>query len=274
MNKFKVLAIGDIVIDHYLESGKEYVGGSATNVGLTISRNNPESRVDLLGIIGKDQPGRQLISRLNDTNLNLDKIIKLPGETARAVWRRTDLTTELVEVDKGVDQGITLDYLRNINLEYYDLVHATPYSLGIDEIKYLKNQSQKFSFDSSFVFKKEELIDLIPGTSWFFISGDLARNYHWLDALKTFPEEALILLNGEEGVRCIHEGLTNKLEIKSYFKGNIYDDLGAGDIFIGILLAEYYKNFSGNKIKDLLERASEKAGKACQYEGASNLRLV
>lgn len=274
MRKIKVLVIGDIVVDHYLVSGRDYIGGSATNVALTISRNHPGFKVDLLGVIGCDQPGRQLFSRLNQTKLNLDKIIKLPGMTARAVWKRTNSETELVKVDKGSDQGIPLEHLMNINFENYDLVHATPYSLDIEQIKYLKNQSKIFSLDASFILEKAEISHLIPGTNWLFISGDLARNDHWLEGLKTFPEEGLILLKGEEGLSFINNNSKNKLELKSEFKNHVYDDLGAGDIFIGYLLANYYKDFNKNNIKSLLEKASEAAGKACQYEGASNLCLV
>ncbi|GEM_PF-1639842 len=274
MRGIKVLVIGDIVIDHYPASRKDYIGGSATNVALTISRNNPGFQVDLLGVIGSDQPAWQLFSRLNETNLNLDKIIRLPGKTARAIWKRIGPETELVKVDKGIDQGIPLKYLMNINFDDYDLVHATPYSLGINDIKYLKNQSKNFSFDASFILGQKEIINLIPGTNWFFISGDLARNDHWIGELKTFPEEGLILLKGEEGLSFINNNLQNKLEIKSGFKNNVYDDLGAGDVFIGYLLSNYYKDFNKNHLKNLLEKASEAAGKACQYEGASNLSLV
>ncbi|MFN2362853.1 MAG: PfkB family carbohydrate kinase, partial [Halarsenatibacteraceae bacterium] len=72
----------------------------------------------------------------------------------------------------------------------------------------------------------------------------------------------------------INNNLKSKLEIKSEFKNNVYDDLGAGDIFIGYLLSNYYNDFNKSNFKNLLKKASEAAGEACQYEGASNLSLV
>lgn len=273
MSKFKVLVIGDIVIDHYLDSKKEYIGGSATNVALTISRNNPEFKVDLLGIIGRDKAGKQLSSRLRDTNVNPDKIIRLAGKTAKAVWKRTDSGTKLVTVSKGVDQGISLDYLMSIDLKNYDLVHATPYSLGVNEIKFIINKSKSFSFDSSFILKKADIIELIPETDWLFISGELAIHHQWVEDLRTYPKEGLILLKGEKGVTFFNNTL-NKYEISPALAGRICDDLGAGDVFIGYLLSAYYNDFTEYNIGYLLEEASEAAAKACQYEGASNLGLV
>lgn len=273
MRKFKVLVIGDIVIDHYINSKKNYIGGSATNVALTISRNSLEFKIDLLGVIGKDKPGNQLFSRLKDTNINLDKIIKLSGRTAKASWKRKKSGTELVKVDKGIDQGISLEYLKTINIENYDLIHATPYSLGINEIKYIRDKSKVFSFDSSFIYELKEIFELIPGTNWFFISGEFARNHQWIEKLSSYPEEGLILLNGDEGAMFLNSN-SKIIEVSTKQKDNIYDDLGAGDVFIGYLLSSFYKSFNKNNIINLLERATEAAGKACQYEGSSNLSLV
>ncbi|MGM0414308.1 MAG: carbohydrate kinase family protein [Bacillota bacterium] len=273
MSKFKVLVIGDIVIDRYLDSKNEYIGGSATNVALTISRNNPEFKVDLLGIIGRDKAGKQLFSRIRDTNVNPDKIIKLAGETAKATWKRTDSGTELVTVTKGVDQGISLDSLMSIDLKNYDLVHATPYSLGVNEIRFIRNKSKIFSFDASFILKKADIIELIPETNWLFVSGELASHHQWVKGLRSYPKEGLILLKGEKGVKFFDNTL-KKYEISAALDGRIYDDLGAGDVFIGYLLSAYYNNFTEYNISYLLEEASEAASKACQYEGASNLGLV
>lgn len=273
MRRFKVLAIGDIVIDNYPDSNKRYIGGSATNVALTITRNSLEYNVDLVGIIGLDKPGRQIYSRLKTTDINLDKIIKMPGKTAQAAWKRKNSGTELIKVEKGVDQGIPLDYLMSIEIEDYDLVHATPYSLGLNEINYLKTKSKRFSFDASFIFRKSDIIELLPATNWVFVSGDLANNYQWLEGLRSYPEQGLILLKGKEGIAFFNNNF-KKIEISSKFNNYIYDDLGAGDVFIGHLLSSYYNKPNENNIINLLERATEAAGKACQYEGASNVYLA
>lgn len=273
MRKFKVLVIGDIVIDHYIDSKNNYIGGSATNVALTFKRNNLETDVDLIGVIGDDIAGKQLFSKLKATGINLDKIIKLSGKTAKASWKRKDSGTELMSIDKGVDQGISLDYLKRVDLGKYDLVHATPYSLRLKEIKYLKDKSNIFSFDSSFIFKKADIFELIPGTNWFFISGRFARKHKWVKELHSPPEEGLILLNGEEGVKFFDSNF-KIVELSTKYRSKIYDDLGAGDIFIGNLLANYYGNIRDENMSYLLEKATEAAGKVCQEEGASNLSLV
>ncbi len=273
MRKIKVLVIGDIVIDHYPDSRNSYIGGSAANVALAFKRNSLKSDVDLIGIIGDDFAGEQLYTKLRAKGINLDKIMKLSGKTARANWRRKDSGTELISIDKGVDQGIPLDYLTGINIGKYDLVHATPYSLGLKEIKYLKANSKSFSFDASFIFGTDDIVELMPETDWFFISGGLAREHQWISKLDFLPAEGLILLNGEEGVKFFNSNLEMD-EISTKNRDEIYDDLGAGDIFIGKLLSDYYRNSRDKNMKNLLGKAIKAAGKACQNEGASNLSLV
>ncbi|MGM0420344.1 MAG: PfkB family carbohydrate kinase [Bacillota bacterium] len=268
----KILVIGDLVIDYYPESGSYYAGGSAVNTALALQDNG--AAVDLLVVVGNDELGKQLVHKLEARDIGTEKLIWKQGRTARAAWKRQQGNVELITVDKGVDSGISREYLSYDSLTDYDLIHTTPYSLTLAEIKFLA-ENYRLSLDASFVFTWEELAQIIENLCFLFVSPGKEINFTWELLRQKKPQVGCVLLQAEKGAEY-YPRTGEQLKVEPVNKHQPYDDLGAGDAFIGNLLAHYLQaeKVDMQLMINLLKRAAEAAAKICQHEGATGLKLA
>lgn len=268
----KMLVVGDLVIDYYPESGSYYAGGSAVNTALALQENG--AAVDLMAVVGNDELGKKFVQELKAREIGTEKLLWEQGRTARAAWKRRYGSVEVITVDKGVDTGIICDHLRSCSLADYDLIHATPYSLALAEIKFLA-ENYRLSLDASFVFTWKDLGQIIESLHFLFASPGRETNFTWDLLNQKKPKIGCVLLQAEKGAEY-YPRTGEQLKVEPVNKQQPYDDLGAGDAFIGSLLAHYFQTEKVDKqlMVSLLKRAAEAAAQICEHEGATNLKLA
>ena len=267
---FKILVIGDIILDEYiwgkasrlspeapvpvLEVNKySYILGGAANVANNIRTLG--GKVCLAGIVGKDSSSDKLDEILSKNNIDVSCIIK---DESRPTTIKTRLIThnhhQLVRFDREIKDEISQkteqEFLNRISesIESIDLILLSDYSKGV----LTPNLSQEL-IKLAKIHKKPVLVDP-KGLDYSKYSGATLITPNRLEAETatkspsgTAPEilvqrvkeqlelDYVMVTLGEDGILLYIDGKTKQIPAVT---SEVYDVTGAGDSLIsGISLA-------------------------------------
>jgi fructoselysine 6-kinase len=169
-NTFKVLGLGDNVVDRYLNTGKMYPGGNALNFAVYAKMLGAGAA--FLGTFGTDTAARHV-------RATHSRVIE--GENGHADVRVVDGNREFVFSNRGgvarekpftPGQG-DIDYL-----SAFALVHTSCYSHLNQHLAVLKSSSHLLSYDFSYRWQVEDLIaPVTPHLDFAALSaGDVGRD--------------------------------------------------------------------------------------------------
>jgi fructoselysine 6-kinase len=256
----RMCALGDNVVDRYVDRGVMYPGGNAVNVAVHARRCGAETAY--LGALGDDAAGQLLVAALEAENVELTRTRVLRGDTAHAVVRLVDGDRVFEDGSLGVSRFVPseadLAYLTG-----FDLVHTGDCSGLEDHLAAIAAVSTvSFDFSNQPVTYAEPLLKYVSIATFSASQasdsdiGDLVR---WSHALG--PRQVLVTRGAAGAVLSTSAGL-------SYYGTTpitVVDTLGAGDAFIARMLVELNR---GVPEQQALAAASEYAGQTCQYFGA------
>ena len=267
---FKVLVIGDIILDEYiwgkasrlspeapvpvLEVNKySYILGGAANVANNIRTLG--GKVCLAGIVGKDSSSDKLEDILSKNNIDISCIIK---DETRPTTIKTRLIThnhhQLVRFDREIRDEISenaeQEIIRKVSesIESIDLILLSDYSKGV-----LTNKLTHELIKLAKLHKKPVLVDP-KGLDYSKYSGATLITPNRLEAetatkspAGTIPEilaqkvkeqlelDYVMVTLGEDGILLYTNGETKQIPAVT---SEVYDVTGAGDSLIsGISLA-------------------------------------
>lgn len=266
----KVLAIGDNVMDIYLDSKRIFPGGNAVNFSVMATRM-PGITSGYLGNFGNDNLAELMKNTLKKFNVNIDHCKNLKGESGYSLVKVVNGDRKFLASNRGgvLNQGIKIsddkDYINAM-----DLIHLSVNGKGKEIINYINKP--KIVYDYSDFSNEDEITLTINNVDLACFSvGNISKdkvverarqlqsmgNYHTI-LLFTMGKQGAMVFTGN---RCYYQSaqLTN----------HIKDTMGAGDSFITYFSTGLLReNWDISSIPNILKSASLFSAKQLQIDGS------
>lgn len=261
---FRILGIGDNVVDRYLYKNKMYPGGNAVNVPVLAARTG-KAKAGYIGRLGTDDAGKHVLKSLKQENVDVSHVQVVEGPNAYANVALVDSDRTFIGGDAGVSTGIVLNDADFAFIQTWDQIHTSVYSKIEDNLPKLHALGLSISFDYSDHLSLEQAEDSLPYVDMAIFSGG-DRKLEDLQALaqaavQKGPSTVLITM-GSRGSMLYQEG---RFYMQGIYKiENVVDTMGAGDSFIARYLTGI---FNGEGIRQSMENAAEFAAKNCLIPG-------
>ena len=262
----KMIAVGDNVVDCYLDDGVYYPGGNAVNVAVNCKRDGLED-VAYIGMFGNDEKAEHLKWALTQEHVHFERSRTMYAPSGSPGVRLVDGDRKFVGGPRDTAQHIARIRLTQEDLDYiaqYGLCHTSCFSSIEYELPEMAKRCQ-ISFDFSERTDPDYLARVCPYLTYAFFSGsDLTQEQ--LDAL---IERCHVLGTRVVGITLGSRGALFSEEGKRYEQGIVrveaIDTMGAGDSFIAGFLT---RRILGDNMEDALRFAAGVAAKTCQVRGS------
>jgi fructoselysine 6-kinase len=266
MSMMKIIAIGDNVVDCYLDQGKYYPGGNCVNVAVNCKRSGAED-VSYIGIFATDDKAAHLKSILELEGIPYHQSRVAEGISGQPSVNLTeDGDRVFVGGPKNTVQHILKLKLTPEDYEYikgFDVCHSSCYSSMEEELPGLA-QNIKVSFDFSDKYNATYLEKVCPYITHGFFSGAHLSDKeleNLVEELGKYKLETIGITRGSKPALFIHHGEKYYQEV---YETEIVDTMGAGDSFIAGFLTAFYNQ------KDMtvaLDFAAKRASLTCGFYG-------
>jgi fructoselysine 6-kinase len=256
-----ILAIGDNVVDCYVDQGIYYPGGNAVNVAVHGRRCGADTAY--IGAVGTDAAGRTLVDALAAEDVDTTRLRVVDGANAYAVVR----VIEGNRVFGAGGVGVSRFTLAEGDLEAASrarLVHTGECSMLEDQLPRLAAHARTLSFDFSerpwdYIDAYAPLVDVAirscPSTSRDEALAE-ARRLHAMG-----PRVVAVTL-GAGGAVVVSAGVETWAPAP---ETHVVDTLGAGDAFI----ARFLTGLDGPEpLERLVGAATAYASAVCTQYGA------
>lgn len=261
---FRIIGIGDNVVDRYLYKNKMYPGGNAINVPLLAQRTGM-AQAAYIGCLGTDAAGKHVLASLQAEGIEISRLRIIEGPNAYANVTLVDGDRVFIGGSAGVSHNITLDAQDEAYIAQYDLIHTSVYS-GIDGLlPQMKAIGPEIAYDYSNHLDLDSVENTFAYVDFAIFSGGDRTEEEMKVLAKTVAEKGpkqVLITMGSRGSMLYREG--------AFFKQGIYkidkvvDTMGAGDSFIARYLTGFY---SDEGTQQSMENAAEYAAKNCLVEG-------
>ncbi|WP_201841448.1 fructoselysine 6-kinase [Microvirga zambiensis] len=275
--EFKVLGLGDNVVDRYLNTGKMYPGGNALNFAVYSKMLGADSAY--LGTFGTDVAARHVQATLEALGVPTLHSRVVDGENGHADVRVVDGDREFVFSNKGgvARQSPFTPGRDDVGyLSSFALIHTSCYSHLNPHLATLHAASRLLSYDFSYRWQVDNLIaPITPYLDFAALSAsDVGRDRAMAVlreaiglgcglALATLGAEGAVAYNGEDFISVAPKPT------------EVVDTLGAGDAFITAMLLNLIASgwtrgrpLTSETIQAAMEKGSEFAAEICRIEGA------
>lgn len=256
-----LVAVGDNVVDRYLDRAVMYPGGNAVNVAVHARRCGAQSAY--LGAVGTDAAGRAVLGALEQEGVDTGLTRVVDGPNAYATVRIIDGNRVFGSGHVGVSRlRLTPEDLAALGT--FDVVHTGECSMVEDQLPELSDVARLLSFDFSerpwdYIEKHARhagvAIRSMPATD---VTTALTQARRLADlgprivAVTLGPGGAVVL----HGDRWVHAPAP---------AADIVDTLGAGDAFIARLLTGLVAD---TPLDELVRLATAYASASCTTFGA------
>lgn len=262
--KIGVCAVGDNVVDRYLDREEMYPGGNAVNVAVHVRRLGV--RAAYIGVVGTDSAGQLVAGSLRDEGVLTDRVRTLEGPNAWAA-------VELVDGDRvfvGSEKGVSRFELTKADFDYlseFELVHVG-YAGGLEGQVPDIAKHTKVSFD--FADKPREFAEpLLKYCAFATFSageGGIAKANEVADWAQSHGAQTVIVTAGSAGALVADPSGRSHVPAEPI---DVVDTLGAGDAYIAAFLVSTLK---GQPRETAMKAAGRYAAEVCQQYGAYGYR--
>ena len=304
IDKNKVLIIGDIILDEYssglvekispeapipvvqLNSHYFRLGGSA-NVANNVASLGGEAV--LVGIIGKDEPGREFVELAQDYGISISGVIQSDDFRTIKKMRIIGNNQQIARVDYNDKQRITRNDRRKILLKFRELLNETDivlisdYAKGVCDTKTCRKvieeaqeknipvlvdpKGKEWKKYSGATLLSPNLKELSEYISIRISNADSEIEYHSKKVFHRLNIDYLLVTRSEKGMslfsrqnHCWHIPSTAV---------EVYDVSGAGDTVIAALGV-----FWGRRaLQDVMQYANKAAGIVVAKKGTATVTL-
>lgn len=263
----RMIAVGDNVVDCYLDQGIYYPGGNAVNVAVGCKRLGIEE-VAYMGVLGDDREADHLTWALEQEDISWDRCRRVYAPSGHPGVRLVDGDRVFVGGPKDTAQHIVRIRLMPDDLAYigtFDICHTSCYSSIEFELESIKERcdiSYDFSSDHQ---SPAYLARVCPHVRFAFFSGahltDAQLN-QLIDQAHGYGTEIVGITLGGRGALFSKDGIRYAQGIKRI--DHVVDTMGAGDRFIAGFLT---RTMRGDAMADALDFAADSAAKACLEPG-------
>lgn len=262
----KIIAIGDNVVDCYLDQKKYYPGGNCVNVAVNAKRLGAEE-AEYIGIFGTDDKAKHIQFALQAEGVGFDLSRTAIGISGQP---RVNLTQEgdrffVGSVKNTVQHNLKLRLTEEdcVRAKKFDICHTSCYSSLEPELEKL-SQFVPISFDFSDRRNFDYLEQVCPYIDYAFFSGSDLTDLDLEDLIKSlaiYDLEVIGITRGSKPAIFIEGG---KRYMQSPLQTEVVDTMGAGDSFIAGFLVAY---LDGKGTEAALVAAAESARCTCGFYG-------
>lgn len=257
----KIAAMGDNVVDCYLDRGEMYPGGNCLNVAVHLSRFGRQSAY--VGAIGKDQAGDLICTALASERVDITRLRRLEGPTAYCLIGHHNADRIFLDFDLGVSMFTPthedLDFLSG-----FQAVHIGQ-SSGLDPWIASVSGNSLLSYDFSTRREPEHRRKIGPYCYLASVSGDGLDDKELaaiVSELLACGSKWVLVTRGRAGAVLHRDSVSYHTPARLV---EPVDTLGAGDTFIARTLLGLLNEEAP---QDILRHAAEAAAATCQYYGA------
>jgi fructoselysine 6-kinase len=257
----RLVAVGDNVVDRYLDLGFGFPGGNAVNVAVAARRAGATAAY--LGVVGTDDAAMQILDALRAEDVLIDRVRSTEGDNGFA-------EVEVVDGDRRFLRevpGVSVIKLNAGDLDYiatFDLAHTGECSFLEDRLAAMAARVS-LSFDLSTRSDPSYLAAVLPHASIAFASRSTLSDDEAAQLaveLRRLGPATVIVTRGDAGStgydgQVLHHETTPSTPA--------VDTLGAGDAYIGTFLVA---RLEGSTIQHAMRRAAVAASAACAAYGA------
>lgn len=257
----RLLAVGDNVVDRYLDEGVMYPGGNAVNVAVHARRCGAAAAY--VGAVGTDLAGRAVHDALIAEGVDTSLLRVVNGPNAFAEVRVVGGNRVFGQGQPGVSRfRLTTHDLERAG--QVDVVHTGECSMVEDQLAELAGAARLLSFDFSerpwdYVHKHAQhagiAIRSCPGASRTEATEQARR-------LRDLGPVVVAVTLGSDGALVLHE---DEIVHAPAAEEDVVDTLGAGDAFIARLLVGLV---AGEALGSLVRAATTYASATCTTFGA------
>lgn len=268
----KVAAIGDNVVDIYLDQQQMYLGGNSLNFA-NFATEFPNVKSIYIGNFGNDDLSEYIKDTLTELDVDYAGATELVGESGYSIVSLHDGDRVFVTSNRGgvLQQGIRLTEDNLTQLREMDLVH---FNLNGNADEWIAQMgSAKVVYDYSDYSKPEDIKQTIQyvDIACFSMGGKSVEEIQALVALvkKLHVKQNLVILvtRGAQGAMAYFNRATF---YQSATKADrVVDTMGAGDAFITAFSINLIETgFNEDGVRQALKIASEYSAKQVQKNGS------
>ena len=265
---FRIIGIGDNVVDRYLYKNKMYPGGNAVNVPVLAKRSGL-AEAAYIGCLGTDAAGAHVLAALRSEGLDTSHVRVMEGPNAYANVTLVDGDRTFLSGDMGGSVGVSHNIVLNKEDEAfiatYQLIHTSVYSGINDSLPQMKAIGPAISYDYSDHLNLDEIRNTLPYVDFAIFSGGDGDEEVLRDFIAKVVElgpKHILMTRGSKGSMLYRDGVYYHQGI--YHIDHVVDTMGAGDSFIARYLAGIY---SGEETQQSMANAAEFAAKNCLVAG-------
>ncbi|MDQ0429442.1 fructoselysine 6-kinase [Planomicrobium stackebrandtii] len=262
----KLIAVGDNVVDCYLDQQKYYPGGNCVNVAVNARKNGAEEAA-YIGIFATDEKAQHIKYALEKEGIDFGLSRTAEGISGQPRVALTD------EGDRVFMSGAKNSVQRRFKLqlieedldfiEAFDVCHVSCYSSMESELEKLAKVID-ISYDFSNHLELDYIEKVAPFIQYaFFSAADLSEEeLNWfVQKLKGFGFKAAALTRGSEPALFISDEKVFEQRLQEIA---VVDTMGAGDSLIGGFLVNY---INGESMEKAIEKATASAEVTCGFYG-------
>ncbi|GLC90101.1 PfkB family carbohydrate kinase [Lysinibacillus piscis] len=262
----KLIAVGDNVVDCYLDKELYFPGGNCVNVAVNAKRAGAEE-VSYIGIFGNDDKAEHIQYALAEEKVDYAKSRYAIGKSGQPQVSITEQGDRIFvggpkdTVQHRFKINVTIEELNFI--KDFDVCHVSVYSSMESELPKLSKVipiAYDFSSRTELAYVKE----LAPYLTYaFFSAADLspAELDEFIEALKALSIKVVGVTRGDRPALFIHDGKVYEQVLRPI---QVVDTMGAGDSLIAGFLVSH---LSGQPIEQAIVDGTLSAEKTCQIEG-------
>ncbi|MEZ2718840.1 fructoselysine 6-kinase [Niallia circulans] len=281
MRKYKVIGIGDNVVDKYVLEGKMYPGGNALNFSVYAKMNNIKSAY--IGKFGDDDVAEYIKAVLDELQIDYSYSKTYSGENGYAKVKLDKNERVFLGSNKG---GVAKEKkweLTNQMISYiseFSLIHTSLNSYIESELKTLKSLDIPISFDFSVRWNDEYLKEVCPYIDIAFLSCSHLTSSEREREMKKAEElgaDLIVGTVGENGSYALYKG--DFIYQPAIIDEDVVDTMGAGDAYLTAFLIELLDQSNDSfrfkdddltfeVIQNAMKKGSKFAAEICKIEGA------
>jgi fructoselysine 6-kinase len=259
---FKIIGIGDNVVDRYIHLNTMFPGGNSVNVPVLAKRLG--AAASYIGVLGNDAAGELVKNSLLAEGVDISHVKVIEGANGSADVNLVNGERVFIGGSGGVSRHISLSDDDLAFASGFDLIHSSVYSYLERLLPSIRGVGVPVSYDFSEKCGADYIEAVIKYVDYAFFSGADGSP----DDIKRLLERSVergakmaLVTRGTEGA-IAYDG--NAFYEQEVIQTHVVDTMGAGDAFIARFL---YGIFSGEATSAAMKGAAEYAAKNCAHMG-------
>jgi len=268
----KIVSVGEITIDRYLNLDRSFVGGISLNFAVYARRCGAEV-VSLVSRIGADEGGRRVLEKLSREGINTSHVIAVAGKTAQIdiqIDADGDRTFPAGGYHRNVLAKFQLSQAEHVFIQKHDILVTLFEEFQPDSVF---DQLRRLDFNGKRVVDFSEwragdenfprLFPLIEAVDLAFVSGDQAIVEALLPLSRQIPG-LIVVTMGAAGSAALVDGQPLFQPAEQVLLP--VDATGCGDAFQAAFTVSYYRT---NDVRRALQHGATQAAAVLGHYGAT-----